>query len=91
MEGGETLNVRAAHTPAHSLAICQESVCKHLKVHCIAPAQYSLYLLQVATAGAQALLRLGSGAFVSGNLANFKNRPSKPIELYEFEGCPFCR
>ena len=50
-----------------------------------------LCALQVATASAQAILRFGSGAFVSGNLSSFKKRPSKPIELYEFEGCPFCR
>lgn len=46
---------------------------------------------QVASAGAQALLRAGSGAFVSDKLPTFRNRPQKPIELYEFEGCPFCR
>ncbi|KAK9785024.1 hypothetical protein WJX73_009973 [Symbiochloris irregularis] len=45
----------------------------------------------VATAGAQALLRAGSGAFVSDKLATFKDRPAKPIQLFEFEGCPFCR
>ena len=42
-------------------------------------------LIQVATAGAQAFLRLGSGAFVSGKLSSSWKRPSKPIELYEFE------
>ena len=35
--------------------------------------------------------RLGSGAFVSGKLADFKNRPKEPIILYEFDACPFCR
>jgi glutathione S-transferase len=44
-----------------------------------------------ATAGVQAFARFGSAAFVSGNLSNFRGRPEKPIELYEFEGCPFCR
>jgi glutathione S-transferase len=47
--------------------------------------------INVATAGAQAFLRLGSGAFVSGKLSPSWKRPAKPIELYEFEGCPFCR
>ena len=35
--------------------------------------------------------RLGSGAFVSGKLADFKKRPKEPIILYEFDACPFCR
>ncbi len=35
--------------------------------------------------------RLGSGAFVSGKLAEFRKRPKEPIILYEFDGCPFCR
>ncbi len=48
-------------------------------------------MLQVASAGAQAFLRAGSGAFVSDKLSLFRNRPQKPIQLYEFEGCPFCR
>jgi glutathione S-transferase len=47
--------------------------------------------INFATAGAQAFLRFGSGAFVSGKLDKFTNRPKQPIELYEFEGCPFCR
>lgn len=47
--------------------------------------------LATATAGAPAFFRLGTAAFVSNNLKNFRKRPSKPIELYEFEGCPFCR
>lgn len=42
-------------------------------------------MVQVATAGAQAFLRLGSGAFVSGKLSPSWKRPAKPIELYEFE------
>lgn len=41
--------------------------------------------VKVATAGAQALLRFGSGAFVSGKLSPTWNRPKQPIELYEFE------
>ncbi|KAL3131916.1 hypothetical protein ABBQ38_007619 [Trebouxia sp. C0009 RCD-2024] len=47
--------------------------------------------IATATAGVPALVRLGTAAFVAGNLKNFRKRPSKPIELYEFEGCPFCR
>ena len=35
--------------------------------------------------------RLGSGAFVSGKLAEFRKRPKEAIILYEFDGCPFCR
>ena len=26
-----------------------------------------------------------------GTKSNFKNRPKKTLEIYEFEGCPFCR
>lgn len=47
--------------------------------------------IATATAGVPAFVRLGTAAFVSDNLKNFRNRPKKPIELYEFEGCPFCR
>jgi glutathione S-transferase len=46
--------------------------------------------INFATASTYPLFRLGSGAFVSGNLANFRKRPEKPIILYEFQGCPFC-
>ena len=38
-----------------------------------------------------AFVRLGTAAFVADNLKNFRKRPSEPIELYEVEGCPFCR
>lgn len=31
-------------------------------------------------------MRFGSAAFVASNLANFRKRPQKPIELYEYEG-----
>jgi glutathione S-transferase len=47
--------------------------------------------VETATAGVQAFVRLGSAAFVSGNIASFRKRPQQPIELYEFEACPFCR
>lgn len=58
------------------------------------PSRYSIssgQQFEVATAGAQAFLRFGSAAYVSPNVANFRKRPDKPLELYEFEGCPFCR
>lgn len=48
------------------------------------------FLMQFATASAYPLFRLGSSAFVSGKLANFRKRPEQPIILYEFQGCPFC-
>jgi glutathione S-transferase len=44
-------------------------------------------VLDVATAVAATLARVGSGAYV-GTLGK---RPEKPLELYEFEACPFCR
>lgn len=43
--------------------------------------------LDVATSLMTTLGRLGSGARV-GKLGP---RPEQPLELYEFEGCPFCR
>ena len=46
--------------------------------------------VQTATAGVQAFVRLGSAAFVASNLANFRKRPQKPIELYEYEGGRSC-
>ena len=75
--GGQQLAVCFAHTSSIWLEYTE------LDVY---PAK-----VQVATAAPQALLRFGSGAFVSGKLSQFRNRPAKPIELYEFEGCPFCR
>ena len=35
-------------------------------------------------------MRFGSAAFVASNLASFKKRPQKPIELYEYEGGLSC-
>src|SRR5258705_4226812 len=43
--------------------------------------------LDVATSVLATVLRFGQGAF-AGPLGA---RPEKPLELYEFEGCPFCR
>jgi len=43
--------------------------------------------LDVATSLGATLARLGSGAQVGAPGA----RPAKPLELYEFEACPFCR
>jgi glutathione S-transferase len=44
-------------------------------------------LLDVATSFAVTVVRLGSGMEVGP----VGRRPEKPLELYEFEGCPFCR
>ena len=44
-------------------------------------------ILDVATSVAATLARAGCGASV-GELGQ---RPERPLELYEFEGCPFCR
>jgi glutathione S-transferase len=43
--------------------------------------------LDVATSALSTLARVGSGARV-GRLGA---RPARPLELYEFEACPFCR
>lgn len=44
-------------------------------------------ILDVATAWAASILELGAGLRVSGAA----REPQKPLELYEFEQCPFCR
>jgi len=44
-------------------------------------------LLDVATSFAVTVARLGAGMGVE----SVGPRPEKPLELYEFEGCPFCR
>ena len=44
-------------------------------------------ILDVATSIAATLARAGAGAAI-GTLGR---RPEQPLELYEFEGCPFCR
>jgi glutathione S-transferase len=46
--------------------------------------------LDFATSSIPAFTRLGTAAFVSDGVENFK-RPTKMLELYEFQGCPFCR
>jgi glutathione S-transferase len=43
--------------------------------------------LDVGTSLAATVLRLGSGVAV-GSLGP---RPAQPLQLYEFEGCPYCR
>ena len=43
--------------------------------------------LDVTTSFLSTLARFGTGAF----LAPLGPRPEKPLELYEFEACPFCR
>ena len=57
-------------------------VCRPVHRHAVPAADMSLRVT---------CCRLGSGAFVSGKLADFKKRPKEPIILYEFDGCPFCR
>ena len=44
-------------------------------------------ILDVATSVASTVLRLGSGVQVGRP----GRRPELPVELYEFEGCPYCR
>jgi glutathione S-transferase len=44
-------------------------------------------ILDVATAYAATLARAGAGVSV-GRLGE---RPGQPLELYDFEGCPYCR
>lgn len=74
-------------------------------------------LLDISTAAATVLPRLGTGVGVAGYTVSLADddpsrysvlrmggkmvvesgktetfpRPAKPLELYEFEGCPFCR
>ena len=43
--------------------------------------------LDVTTSFAASIARVGAGMAVAGVGA----RPEKPLELYEFEACPFCR
>jgi len=43
--------------------------------------------MQVATSWLASSARLWSGMYV----AKLGPRPAQPLELYEFEGCPFCR
>jgi len=43
--------------------------------------------LDVTTAWAASILRLGAGLTTHGA----RRQPEKPLELYEFEACPFCR
>lgn len=58
----------------------------------------------IASLGLSQLLRLGSGAVVEGYRLKTENnkiveysatlpksRPDKPLHIFEFEGCPFCR
>ena len=44
-------------------------------------------LLDVMTSFTATVARLGSGISVAAR----GTRPSKPLKLYEFEGCPYCR
>lgn len=60
--------------------------------------------VDIASLGLSQLLRLGSGALVEGYRLKTENnkvveysttlprsRPDKPLHIFEFEGCPFCR
>jgi len=47
----------------------------------------SVPMVEVGTSALSTLARLGSGVWV-GPLGT---RPRQPLELYEFEACPFCR
>src|SRR5882672_11064728 len=44
-------------------------------------------VLDVATSVAATLARVGTGAQVG----TIGARPAQPLQLYEFEACPFCR
>jgi glutathione S-transferase len=44
-------------------------------------------MADVASSVVSTLVRLGSGVSV----ATLGARPAQPLEIYEFEGCPFCR
>lgn len=44
-------------------------------------------ILDIATSLAATITRLGGGLRVE----TLGRRPEKPLELYEFEGCPYCR
>eukprot|EP00898_Chlorokybus_atmophyticus_P004214 jgi/Chlat1/4794/Chrsp31S04825 len=47
--------------------------------------------LEVATSGVASLARLPYGSVVLDNTRHDKARPKLPLQLYEFEACPFCR
>ena len=51
------------------------------------PRRTSMRTYDVATSFLASIVRAGAGMEVSGAGA----RPEKMLELYEFEGCPFCR
>eukprot|EP00898_Chlorokybus_atmophyticus_P003678 jgi/Chlat1/4310/Chrsp29S04479 len=48
-------------------------------------------LADIALSIPVAILRLATGAFVASEVGSGTALPPKPIEIYEFEGCPFCR
>jgi glutathione S-transferase len=60
-----------------------------MPVGCKAPSEENIMnrVLDVATSFGSTLARLGSGVSVG----NPGKRPEKPLELYEFENCPYCR
>lgn len=44
-----------------------------------------------AEKGTYAVAEIAGRAIKETSKASTFNRPAKPLELYEFEGCPFCR
>ena len=55
------------------------------------PTEKRNFALETATSGIASLSRLPWGSEVSPVAAVRTSSPSKPIRLYEFEACPFCR
>lgn len=47
-------------------------------------------VVDLSTSALAGLMRCFSGGWIAGG-AEKRQRPSKPIMLFEFEGCPFCR
>lgn len=52
--------------------------------------QIPFRVFNVTTALLASACRLGAGNFAASNLDKCK-RPKVPLELYEYEACPFCR
>ncbi len=47
--------------------------------------------LEVTTSGLASLARLPFGTFVGDEARSRTGEPAQPLQLYEFEACPFCR
>ena len=52
--------------------------------------QLPIRLFNLLTALLASIARVGAGNIVASGLAKC-NRPKVPLELYEYEACPFCR